>query len=65
MYLTGLDIVGDKLMEVNVDTPGGINMAEELTGIDFSGHIIRDLARKVRLRDQYRGTLSNVELAML
>jgi glutathione synthase len=65
MYLTGLDIVGDRLMEVNVDTPGGINMAEELTGVDFSGHIILDLARKVRLRDQYRGNLSNVELAML
>ena len=65
MYFAGLDIVGDKLMEVNVDTPGGINMAEDLTGVDFSGHIIADLERKVRLRDQYRGTLGNVELAML
>ena len=65
MYFTGLDIVGDKLMEVNVDTPGGINMAEELTGVDFSSHIIADFARKVRLRDQYGGILANVELAML
>lgn len=65
MYFAGLDIVGDKLMEVNVDTPGGINMAEELTGVDFSRHIIADFARKVALRDQYRGTLSNVELAVL
>jgi glutathione synthase len=65
MYLAGLDIVGDKLMEINVDTPGGINMAEELTGVDFSGHIISDLERKVGLRDQYNRTLSNVELAMM
>ncbi|TYT27410.1 glutathione synthase [Luteimonas viscosa] len=65
MYFAGLDIVGDKLMEVNVDTPGGINMAEELTGVDFSSHIVADLARKVRLRNQYGGTLRNVELAML
>lgn len=65
MYLAGLDIVGDKMMEVNVDTPGGINMAEELTGADFSGHIIGDLERKVRLRDQYKRTLSNTELAMM
>ena len=65
MYLAGLDIVGDKMMEVNVDTPGGINMAEELTGADFSGHIIKDLERKVRLRDQYKRTLSNTELAMM
>ena len=65
MYFAGLDIVGDKLMEVNVDTPGGINMAEDLAGVDFSGHVNADLARKVRLRDQYRRTLTNVELAML
>jgi glutathione synthase len=65
MYFAGLDIVGDKLMEVNVDTPGGINMADDLAGVDFSGHIIADLARKVRLRRQYHGILSNLELAML
>jgi len=65
MYFTGLDIVGDKLMEVNVDTPGGINMAEELTGVDFSSHIIADFARKVRLREQYGRILSNLELAIL
>jgi len=64
MYFAGLDIVGDKLMEVNVDTPGGINMAEELTGVDFSSHIIADFERKVRMRAQYRGILSNAELAI-
>lgn len=65
MYLAGLDIVGDKMMEINVDTPGGINMAEELTGADFSGVIISDLERKVRLRDLYDRTLTNTELAMM
>lgn len=65
MYLAGLDIVGDKMMEINVDTPGGINMAEELTGVDFSGHIISDLERKVRLREHYNRTLTNTELAMM
>ena len=65
MYFVGLDIVGDKLMEVNVDTPGGINMVEELTGLDFSGHIIDDLERKLRLRKHYGRALTNVELAML
>ena len=65
MYLAGLDIVGDKMMEINVDTPGGINMAEELTGADFSGHIISDLERKVQLRDLYNRTLTNTELAMM
>ena len=65
MYLAGLDIVGDRMMEINVDTPGGITMAEDLTGIDFSGCIIEDLERKVRLRDLYQRTLTNTELAMM
>jgi glutathione synthase len=53
MYFAGLDIVGNKMMEINVDTPGGINMAEDITGKDFSGAIIRDLEHKVRLRKNY------------
>ena len=65
MYLCGLDIVGDKMMEINVDTPGGINFIEDLSGVDFCGAILDDLERKVRLRDQYGGTLSNRQLAML
>lgn len=65
MYLAGLDIVGNKMMEINVDTPGGINMAEELTGADFSGHIIADLERKVRLRVHYHGAISSSDLTMM
>ncbi|WP_202905326.1 hypothetical protein [Luteimonas abyssi] len=65
MYFAGLDIVGDKMMEINVDTPGGINMIEDLTGVDFSGYIIADLERKARLREQYGRTLSNCEMSML
>ena len=53
------------MMEINVDTPGGINMAEELTGADFSGFIIEDLERKVRMRRYYRGQLSTTDLAIM
>lgn len=65
MYLTGLDIAGDKMMELNVDTPGGINFMEDLSGVDFSGAIIDDLERKARLQKQYGGTLSNRQLAVI
>lgn len=65
MYLAGLDIVGDKMMEINVDTPGGILQAEDLTGKDFSGAILRDLERKVMLRRQYRGGFSNRDIATM
>ncbi|MGB3378938.1 ATP-grasp domain-containing protein [Allopontixanthobacter sediminis] len=65
MYLTGLDIAGDKMMEINVDTPGGLNFMEDLSGVDFSGAILDDLERKVRLQGQYGGTLTNRQLAVL
>ena len=65
MYLAGLDIVGDKLMEINVDTPGGLNLIEDATGVDFSGCVIDDLERKVTLRELYNRTLTNTELAMM
>lgn len=64
MYLAGLDIVGDKMMEINVDTPGGINMMEELTGADFSGYIINDLVHKIELNSFYNNRLSIAELAL-
>jgi glutathione synthase len=63
MYLAGLDIVGDKMMEINVDSPGGVNLTEDLTGVNFSGAIIDDLERKVRLRRHYKGRLSNADVA--
>jgi len=65
MYLAGLDIAGDKMMEVNVDTPGGINFMDDAAKVDFSGAIVDDLERKVRLQKQYAGTLSNRQLAVL
>ena len=65
MYLAGLDIIGNRMIEINVDTPGGINYMEDLSGVDFSGAILDDLERKVRLRRSYVGTLSNRHLAVV
>ena len=65
MYLAGLDIVGEKMIEVNVDTPGALNYMEDLSGVDFSGAIIDDLERKVRLKKNYSGKLTNRHLAVV
>jgi len=65
MYFVGLDIAGDKMMEVNVDTPGALNFIDDLSGIDFSGAVISDLERKVRLLRQYGGRLGNRQLAVI
>ena len=36
MFLVGLDIVGDKLMEVNVFSPGGLGSCQSCTSVDFA-----------------------------
>jgi glutathione synthase len=56
LYFVGVDIVGDKILELNVFTPGGIHSIHELYGIDVGDIIIRDLERRVHLRAAYRTT---------
>jgi glutathione synthase len=63
MFLVGLDIVGDKLMEVNVFSPGGLGSCQELYGINFAECVIEDLQRKVELRHLYGPGLDNHQLA--
>jgi glutathione synthase len=65
MFLVGLDIVGDKLMEINVFTPGGLGSAQQATGVDFARVVIEDLERKVRSKTHYGGAMSNVQVATL
>jgi glutathione synthase len=65
MFLVGLDIVGDKLMEVNVFSPGGLCSIEELTGCDFAGRIIDSLAHKVEYKKRYGNSVTNIEYATL
>lgn len=65
MFLVGLDIVGDKLMEVNVFSPGGHGSCQALYDVDFAPAIIQDLERKVTLRDHYGEQLANISRATL
>jgi glutathione synthase len=64
MFLVGLDIVGDKLMEVNVFSPGGFGSCEQLYGIDFVPAVIADLERKVAVGKHY-ADIANTRLATL
>lgn len=47
MYFVGLDIVGDKIMEVNVFSPGALSLASELNNVDFVGYVVTHLEQKV------------------
>ncbi|MEX0936322.1 MAG: glutathione synthetase [Pirellulales bacterium] len=65
MFLVGLDIVGDKLIEINVFSPGGLGSAQQHTGIDFAPIVIGDIERKIKHRQYYTQTVSNAQLATL
>jgi glutathione synthase len=65
MFLVGLDIIGDKLMEVNVFSPGGLGSCEGLYKASFTDAVIEALERKVGLRRHYGATVSNIRLATL
>jgi glutathione synthase len=53
LYFVGVDIVGAKILEINVFAPGGINNMNELYGVDLGDAAIADLEQKVRLRGAY------------
>lgn len=65
MFLVGLDIVGDKLMEINVFSPGGLGSAQKFEKVDFTNAVLEALERKVQYGEYYRRKFNNVEMAML
>ncbi len=50
MFFVGIDIVSNKIMEINVFSPGGIESAEQFTGVKFCEIIIQRLEEKLRIR---------------
>ncbi len=65
MFLVGIDIVGDKLMEINVFSPGGFGSTHRFTGIEFSLAVIEDLERKVFYKSLYKHKVPNQTLATI
>ena len=65
MFLVGLDIVGDKLMEINVFSPGGWGSAQKFEKVNFTHSVIEAIERKVEYMKFYRRNFDNVEMACL
>lgn len=49
MFFVGADVVGDKVLELNVFSPGGLGSPENLLGVDFAPAVIEAMERKVQL----------------
>lgn len=65
MFFVGLDIVGDKLMEINVFTPGGLGSAQSFEKVNFCIPVLNAIEKKVRYMEYYRRDFDNCELATL
>ena len=48
MFLAGLDIAGDQLLEVNVFSAGGLGSAQNTTGVDFAPVVVEAMERRAR-----------------
>lgn len=65
MFLVGLDIVGNKLMEINVFSPGGLGSAQKFEKVNFSNAVLEALERKVQYMSYYKRNFDNDEMATL
>jgi glutathione synthase len=65
MFLVGLDLVGDKLMEINVFSPGGLGSAQKFEKVRFTRGVVEALERKVDYVRHYRRNFDNVDMATL
>lgn len=63
LFEVGVDIVGDKVVEINAISSGGLNAASKLEGVNFGEELVRAIERKVAYKRLYGSGLSNRELA--
>ncbi len=64
-FFVGLDVVDDKLIEINVLSPGGLDYCEEIGLPEFTNPVIEAIERKVEYKKLYGNNFSNKELASM
>ena len=64
-FFVGLDVVGDKLIEINVLSPGGLRSFPKIGLPDFAESVVDAIERKVEYKKIYKGQLSNKVLATM
>ena len=65
LFDVGLDVVGDKLVEINTISAGGLNAASRLEGVRFGDAVVTMIERKVAYRTRYGSELRNRVLAVM
>lgn len=65
MFLVGIDIIGDIILEVNVFSPGNLYSCSEMSGVNYAGMVMRSIERKLEIRDEFPGHFGNSSLAVM
>lgn len=65
LFFVGLDIVKDKLIEINVLSPGGMDSFPAVGLSDFSDVVVKAIERKLEYKKHYGNKISNRELATM
>jgi glutathione synthase len=65
MFLAGLEIIDDKLIDIDVFSPGGLGTAQTFEKVNFNEAVIRALEQKVDYMAYYRRRFDNVDMATL
>lgn len=65
IFCAGLDIVGDKLIELNITSPGGLSAVDRLEKVSFNDVMIEAIERKLEHKKHYGTKLNNKELAVM
>lgn len=59
VFFAGLDIAGDKLLETNIFSPGGLGTTCDLEGVDFGEVVVKAIEQKVEYRKTYGKSINN------
>jgi len=65
MFLVGLDLIGNKVIEINVFCPGGLRNAQKLEGVDFTKAVVDAIERKVKATSYYKSSWHKIQPATL
>ena len=65
MFLVGIDIIGDTILEVNVFSPGNLFSCCEMAGVNFAGKVLQSIERKLEIRREFPGHFGNSSLAVM
>ncbi len=65
MFLVGIDIVGDKILQVTVFSPGNLHSCMKNANANFAEPIIASVERKVEIAKEFASAFDNKALAVM